>query len=56
MARVYWEPLSEESAASLGVFAHQPLTVPAGSTIKGFDSSAAPAERERHPPAPASWC
>ncbi|MCE9596324.1 MAG: hypothetical protein K8S98_19195, partial [Planctomycetes bacterium] len=29
----------EESVATLGMFAHQPLTVPPGSTIKGFDSS-----------------
>ncbi|MBI5434099.1 MAG: hypothetical protein HZA52_14800 [Planctomycetes bacterium] len=34
----------EDSVATLGVFAHQPLTVPAGSTIQGFDSSAAPAD------------
>jgi hypothetical protein len=30
----------ESSVATLGMFAHQPLTVPAGSTIKGYDSSA----------------
>ncbi|MCE9595283.1 MAG: hypothetical protein K8S98_13935, partial [Planctomycetes bacterium] len=30
----------EENVATLGVFAHQPLTVPRGSTIKGYDSDA----------------
>jgi hypothetical protein len=32
----------EESVASLGVFSQQPLSIPAGVTISGFDSAASP--------------